>query len=183
MEGTPQLAAKMLYGSGLRITEAIRLRVKDIDFDYKTITVRSGKGDKDRVTTFPVSVAPFLKTHLVKVKQLHDQDLAKGCGAVYVPNALARKYPHAEKEWGWQYVFPARNISMDPRSHFMRRHHIDPSVINKAIKVAVFKAGLNKQISAHTFRHSFATHFIAARDRRISELSRRFYAMRISPRR
>lgn len=160
IKGVPQLVVKLLYGSGLRVTEAIRLRVQDIDENLKEITVRSGKGDKDRVTTFPESVAPLLKNHLETVKSIHDQDLAEGFGAVYLPYALDRKYPNAAKEWRWQYVFPSGNRSEDPRSGVMRRHHIDPSVINKAIRSAVKKAGIHKRISAHTFRHSFATHLL-----------------------
>jgi integron integrase len=160
MTGTPQIIAQLLYGSGLRISEAIRLRVKDIDYELKTLTVRSGKGDKDRVTTFPATVMPFLNSHLAKVRTLHQYDLEKGYGAVYLPYALARKYPQAAKDWGWQYVFPASALSKDPRGTTFRRHHIDPSVINKAIKVAVQKAGLVKKVSAHTFRHSFATHLL-----------------------
>jgi integron integrase len=158
--GTPQLVVKIMYGSGLRISEAIRLRVQDIDQKMKTITVRSGKGNKDRVTTFPASVIPFLQNHLTKVKALHENDLSKGYGEVYLPNALSCKYRNAATEWGWQYVFPASALSIDPRSGFTRRHHIDPSVINKAIKSAVRKAHLSKRISAHTFRHSFATHLL-----------------------
>ena len=153
LDGTAQLVAKLLYGSGLRIMEAVRLRVKDIDFQMKQLSVRSGKGDKDRFTTFPATLTPLLQNHLARVKTLHQQDVAQGHGVVYLPHALARKYPHAAKEWGWQYVFPARNISLDPRSGVTRRHHVDPSVINKAIKVAVRRAGLTKAISAHTFRH------------------------------
>jgi len=149
-----------MYGSGLRISEAILLRLQDIDYDLKTTTVRSGKGAKDRITTFPFSIIPFLQDHLTKVKSIHENDLAKGYGAVFMPYALARKYPNAAKEWGWQYVFPARTLSTDPRSGVTRRHHIDPSVINKAIKAAAGKAGLIKRISAHTFRHSFATHLL-----------------------
>ena len=160
MAGTPQLVAKLLYGSGLRIMEAVRLRVKDIDCAMKQLTVRSGKGDKDRFTTFPATLIPFLQNHLARVKTLHQQDLAQGHGAVYLPHALARKYRNAATEWGWQYVFPARNLSVDPRAGVTRRHHVDPSVINKAIKVAVRRAGLTKPISAHTFRHSFATHLL-----------------------
>jgi len=153
MNGTPQLAAKLMYGSGLRISEAIRLRVQDIDYQMKTLIVRSGKGDKDRVTTFPASIIPFLQAHLEKVKVIHTEEVAKGRGAVYLPHALARKYPNADKQWQWQYVFPARILSKDPRSGVIRRHHVDPSVLNKAIKMAVQAAGLHKKISAHTFRH------------------------------
>jgi len=157
MDGTAQVVAKLLYGSGLRIMEAVRLRVKDIDYQMKQLTVRAGKGDKDRFTTFPATLTPLLQNHLAGVKTLHQQDLAQGHGEVYLPHALARKHPNAAKEWGWQYVFPARNLSVDPRAGITRRHHVDPSVINKAIKVAVRRAGLTKQISAHTVRHSFAT--------------------------
>ncbi len=158
--GTPQLLVKLMYGSGVRISEAIRLRVQDIDYEMKTITIRSGKGAKDRITTLPSSIIPFLRDHLTKVKSIHENDLAKGYGEVHMPYALARKYPNAAREWGWQYVFPARTLSIDPRSGVTRRHHIDPSVINKAIKAAAGKAGLTKRISAHTFRHSFATHLL-----------------------
>src|SRR5918992_1505209 len=160
MDGTAQMVAELLYGSGLRIMEAVRLRVKNIDYQMKQLTVRSGKGDKDRFTTFPATFTPLLQNHLARVKTLHQQDLAQGHGEVYLPHALARKYPNAAKEWGWQYVFPAWNISVDPRSGVTRRHHVDPSVVNKAIKVAVRRAGLTKHISAHTFRHSFATHLL-----------------------
>ena len=160
MEGTPQLVAKLLYGSGLRIMEAVRLRVKDIDVAMKQLTVRSGKGDKDRFTTFPATLIPFLQNHLAGVKTLHQQDLTQGHGAVYLPHALERKYRQAATEWGWQYVFPARGVAVDPRSGVTRRHHVDPSVITKAIKAAVRRAGLTKAISAHTFRHSFATHLL-----------------------
>ena len=153
LDGTAQLVAKLLYGSGLRIMEAVRIRVKDIDFQMKQLTVRSDKGERDRFTTFPTTFTPLLQNHLARVKTLHQQDLAQGHGEVYLPHALARKYPNTAKEWGWQYVFPARNISVDPRSGVTRRHHVDPSVVNKAIKVTVRRAGLTKHISAHTFRH------------------------------
>ena len=160
MEGVPRLITQLLYGSGLRISEALRLRVQDIDFAYKQITVRSGKGGRDRVTTFPKSMEALFKDHLNRVKAIHTHDLAAGHGAVYLTNALARKYPNAPVEWGWQYVFPARTISVDPRSGKKRRHHVDPSAVNKAIKSAVKKIGLEKRVSAHTFRHSFATHLL-----------------------
>jgi integron integrase len=140
--------------------EAIRLRIKDIDFDMKHVIVRSGKGDKDRITTFPATLTPLLQSHLDRVKTLHRQDLAQGLGEVYLPHALARKYPNAGKDWTWQYVFPSRDLSTDPRSGVVRRHHVDPGVINKAIKVSARRVGLTKKISAHTFRHSFATHLL-----------------------
>jgi len=160
LQGPAQQIVKLLYGSGLRITEAVRLRVKDIDYQMKHITVRSGKGAKDRVTTFPESVIPLLENHLAKVKILHEQDLAHGYGEVFLPYSLGRKYPNAGREWGWQYVFASRQLSTDPRSGKVRRHHVDPSVVNKAIKAAARTLGLKKQISAHTFRHSFATHLL-----------------------
>ena len=160
MEGVPQLVVKLLYGSGLRILEALRLRVQDIDYEFKQVTVRSGKGAKDRVTPFPSSAIPLFQNHLSRVRVIHEQDLNQGYGEVYMPYALARKYPNAAKEWNWQYVFPARNLSTDPRSGKVRRHHVDPSVVNKAIKMTVRKAELTKRISAHTFRHSFATHLL-----------------------
>ncbi|WP_305909463.1 integron integrase [Methylomarinum sp. Ch1-1] len=160
LDGVPQLIVKLLYGSGLRITEAVRMRVQDIDFDYRQVTVRSGKGEKDRVSTFPVSLTTQLSAHMAKVKLIHEQDLERGYGSVYLPFALAKKYPNADKEWGWQYMFPAKTLSLDPRSSMTRRHHIDQSAVNKAIKKAVRQLGISKKISAHTFRHSFATHLL-----------------------
>lgn len=141
-----QLVVKLLYGSGLRITEAVRLRVQDVDYEYKQITVRSGKGDKDRITTFSTAMMPLLQNHLEKVKAIHVQDLADGFGAVYLPYALAKKYPNAERGWGWQYVFPVRSLSVDPLSGVTRRHHIDQSLINRNTGVrSCNKAFLSEQ--------------------------------------
>lgn len=160
LERVPQLVVKLLYGSGLRIMEAVRLRVKDVDFELKEILVRSGKGDKDRVTTFSARLIPFLQAHLDTVKCLHDRDVADGYGEVFLPYALERKYPSANREWGWQWVFPARELSLDPRSGKKRRHHMDPSVVNRAIRQAAMRSKLAKPITAHSFRHSFATHLL-----------------------
>jgi integron integrase len=158
MSGIPQLVAKLLYGSGLRLMEALRLRVKDLDFEMKQLTVRDGKGAKDRYTVLPEAVIPVLRAHLEIVRSLHDDDLQQGLGAVYLPGALDRKYPGAAREWRWQYVFPASGLSVDPRSGLVRRHHIDELTIHRAIKAAVSRVGLVKRVSSHTFRHSFATH-------------------------
>jgi len=161
IDGVTGLMARVLYGSGLRLMECCQLRVKDVDFAYRQITVRDGKGRKDRVTVLPVSLVEPLKTHLKGVKPVHDQDLADGFGAVYLPNALERKYPNANRECGWQYVFPASKRSVDPRSGVMRRHHVDPSMLQRAVKTAVRAAELTKPATCHTFRHSFATHLLA----------------------
>lgn len=158
MSGTPQLVAKLLYGSGLRLLEALRLRAKDLDFEMKQLTVRDGKGAKDRYTVLAESVLAPLREHLQKVQLIHQNDLREGFGAVYLPGALERKFPQAAREWGWQYVFPARDRSRDPRSGALRRHHLDEATINKAIKAAVRRVGIVKRVSSHTFRHSFATH-------------------------
>ena len=158
MSGTTQLVAKLLYGSGLRLMEGLRLRVQDLDFEMKQLTVRDGKGAKDRFTVLAEGVIPALREHLANVKLTHQEDLAAGNGAVYLPGALDRKYLKAAREWGWQYVFPARDLSTDPRSGVVRRHHLDEATINKAIKAAVARVGIAKRVSSHTLRHSFATH-------------------------
>ena len=163
LSGVHQLIVKLLYGSGLRITECLRLRVQDVDLEMKALTVRNGKGDKDRITTFPEKLVQPLQEHLVRVKAIHEQDLVEGYGQVYLPHALARKYPHADKDWRWQYLFPAGHQSIDPRSGQTRRHHLDPSPINKAIAKVVRQTGITKRVSAHTFRHSFATHLLLQR--------------------
>ncbi len=194
LSGIHQLMAKLLYGSGLRLMECVRLRVKDIDFDYKTVTVRDGKGGKDRITPLPESIIPDLQRHLRHVKLLHEDDLAAGVGSVYLPYALAQKYPGAAREWIWQYVFPAPKLSLDPRtppSPFegegevtpspisalemgeglgdalslskrggLRRHHIDESGLQKAVRQAARTAAIQKRVTCHTFRHSFATHLL-----------------------
>lgn len=160
LEGSKWIVGSLLYGAGLRLLECLRLRVKDIDFGYNQIVVRDGKGAKDRVTVLPSIVREPLQHHLVKVKALHELDLREGFGAVYLPDALARKYPNAPREWGWQYVFPAAKRSVDPRSGEIRRHHIPESIIQKSVKAAIRKAGIAKPGSCHTFRHSFATHLL-----------------------
>ncbi len=160
MKGPNRLVALLLYGAGLRLTEALRLRVKDVDAAYGQILVRDGKGQKDRRTVFPKRAEEPLQRHLRKVKVLHEEDCAAGYGAVYLPDALARKYPSAATDWKWQYVFPARSRSIDPRSGIERRHHRSDSAVQRAVKKAVEAAQVNKRASCHTFRHSFATHLI-----------------------
>jgi integron integrase len=157
MTGVPQLVVKLLYGSGLRLLEALRLRVKDVDFQMRQLTVRDGKGAKDRFTVLADSIIPPLQEQLQRAQLLHNQDVAGGFGAVYLPGALDRKYPSAARDWRWQYVFPARDLSRDPRSGAIRRHHVDEATISKAIKAAVNRVGIHKRVSSHTFRHSFAT--------------------------
>ena len=160
LDGTLWLMASLLYGGGLRLMECVRLRVKDVDFEMRQVTVREGKGFKDRVTMLPESSIAPLQAHLARVKALHDEDVAAGYGAVYLPYALDKKYPNAAKEWGWQYVFPARNLSLDPRSGVTRRHHVDEKSLQRAVKRAAQQAGIAKPVTPHTFRHSFATHLL-----------------------
>ncbi|HVS82783.1 MAG TPA: integron integrase [Pyrinomonadaceae bacterium] len=160
LDGRNWLMAALLYGAGLRLMECVRLRVKDVDFEYRQITVRDGKGAKDRVTMLPESAVEVLKHHLEKVRALHEQDLASGHGDVYLPFALERKYKNAGKQWGWQYMFPAAQLSRDPRSGKIRRHHVDEKSLQRAVKRAVTLARINKPATCHTFRHSFATHLL-----------------------
>jgi integron integrase len=154
------LPACLMYGSGLRLMESVRLRVKDIDFDHRAIVVRRGKGSKDRAVTLPDELIVPLKRHLQSVKLFHDKDLADGFGEVYLPTALAKKYRSAGRDWAWQYVFPSSRRSVDPRSQTERRHHIDEGSVQKAVKQAVRKSGIEKPASCHTLRHSFATHLL-----------------------
>jgi integron integrase len=160
LEGRDWLMASLLYGGGLRLMECVRLRVQDVDFGYRQILVRDGKGQKDRVTLLPESVSEPLKLHLDRVRALHEEDLREGFGEVYLPFALSRKYPNAGREWIWQYVFPASKRSLDPRSSRERRHHVDEQNLQRAVKVAVHRAGIDKPASCHTLRHSFATHLL-----------------------
>jgi integron integrase len=160
LRGVYRLIAHLLYGSGLRLLEALRLRVKDIDFGYSQIVVREGKGQRDRVTLLPERLKTPLRAHLARIRELHRQDLARGHGAVFLPNALERKYPGAARAWAWQYVFPASAFSIDPRSGETRRHHIAEKNLQNAVKLGIRAAGIQKAASCHTFRHSFATHLL-----------------------
>jgi len=166
VSGPAQLVVKLLYGSGLRLMEALRLRIKDVDFQYLQVTVREGKGGKDRVTPLADSLAPVLREHLEKVRVRYQNDRQDGLAGVGLPFALERKYPNAGQEWAWQWVFPSQRVSADPRGDLAtgapvrRRHHLDPGTVDKALRMAVAKAGLGKRVTSHTFRHSFATHLL-----------------------
>ena len=160
MEGTHRLMAQLLYGCGLRLMECIRLRIQDVDFGQGRIFVRGGKGGKDRTVVLPESLRESLAEHIDKVQDLHGADLRAGYGEVYIPEALARKYPNACREIGWQYAFPAQGRSIDPRSGKEMRHHVMESGLQKAVKTATRKAGITKRVGCHTMRHSYATHLL-----------------------
>jgi len=160
MTGTKWLMAALLYGSGLRLRECLTLRVKDVDFDYRQVVVRQGKGAKDRRTLLPGTVVEPLQAHLARVKALHERDLEAGYGEVELPNALDLKYPNAGCQWGWQFVFPSHKFSADPRSGVIRRHHVYENYVIRGVKLATARAGIAKHVSCHTLRHSFATHLL-----------------------
>ena len=160
MRGSPKLVGLLLYGSGLRLMEALRLRVKDVDFGLSQITVRGGKGDRDRVTMLPVAARADLERQLVRVRRQHERDIASGAGRTILPHALAKKYPNAAAELAWQWVFPARRVAVDATTKQRYRHHLHETVVQREMHLAVKSAGLTKRATCHTFRHSFATHLL-----------------------
>ena len=162
MSGTHQLIATLLFGTGMRLLECLRLRAKDVDFALNQIVVRDGKGWKDRVTMLPQRIKSDLERHLARVREIHRRDVASGGGRVYLPDALERKFPNANREWGWQYVFSAQTLSKDPRTGEKRRHHLHENSVQKALNKAVRLAGIVKPATCHTLRHSFATELLAA---------------------
>ena len=160
LHGVHRLIGDLLYGTGMRVMEGMRLRVKDVEFTRREILVRDGKGQKDRVAVLPDRVAAPLKRQMAEARSLHERDLAGGRGHVFLPDALARKYPHAARDWGWQYVFPAPVLSRDPRGGVTRRHHLGDQAFQRAMRQAVRDAGIHKPATPHTLRHSFATHLL-----------------------
>jgi integron integrase len=162
MSGVSLLMAQVMYGSGIRVSECVQLRVKDLDMEYLTITVHDGKGEKDRVTILPASLVEPLRAHLLEVQKIHNRDLEHGFGQVGLPYALARKYPNVDREWDWQYVFPSATLAKEKETGIFRRWHTSESTIQKTVKKAILDAGVNKHASCHTFRHSFATHLLQA---------------------